>query len=931
MEEISAPDSATPDTEPDVVASVESDVDREESASSEEMFGDEISPDELGIDLEALALAAPNIAGRAKPNPTLTDSGSKRPVGRPPKEDEGLFAWCEQYAYTPGVEYLKLQRSFPKLWEGITINGFIEDIYEPIDEHWLADRWGGGAYQLDIYQRDSTGRSRKSGTKFVEISGLPKAFMGHDGIPHELPSRQNPTSSRKSSDVLRRRMGIGKFRGRDEREYEEAEDSRPPVPRNLDKPLTDASTLYKVMQDSKKSDNEALGVLREAQKDVHTQMQATAQQQADMYRTLLDQQKDEMTRIREEGRMAAESSSAPFKEMLQFMATQGASSSSRDSLDVLRSAHDTAVTQLTKDHSSHLDDIRRSYEGRISQMVGELNRLRSEYTQNSERIRSDYLEKEKSAKDDAFRQYQTQMEMVRTQTSELRERHRDELTTTLREKNETIASMRQDALELRTSLNQKDHDARVSLIERENTLRSEYAERERTLNGRIAALEAESRTALVEERQRLKEEFEDRYEAKLQAAQASFDARVESITQSAELKVQTAESATKSSAASLRRELQAQYEGQTIRLESELGRVKGEHQVKEQLALERSRMEQESAQREREQQRLLMENSAQSREALAEMAKKQLESRLREVTKDLDAQRKENVVLSGSRSIEESSDPFEQLERLNQIKDKLRKHGFTDGAEADKPKNDDSSKEEEKPKDFLGKIMHYGPKFVGPILERIDAATSVAQQSLHQQQAQEQAQELLRSRQALLEHQQQAGQQREAAEQRELALRERREMLQRRRMEREFEIAQERGGVAQDMARRRDVEAAPVASPIPETSFEIADARDFEYPESSSFVAEEVSSIPPGDDMENDGYTQLADYLQKSLSEGKQPSGIVKELKMARMMGMFSQEVLRDVLAENFDDLVSKLGSIHPDLKRPKSRIALKTIVEGMK
>ena len=931
MEEISAPESETPDTEHDVAPAVESDTDLEDSSSSEDMFSDEITPDELGIDLASLALAAPNIAGRAKPNPTLTDSGSKRPVGRPPKEDEGLFAWCEQYAYTPGVEYLKLQRSFPKLWEGITINGFIEDVYEPIDEHWLADRWGGGAYQLDIYQRDSTGRSRKSGTKFVEISGLPKAFMGHDGIPHELPSRQNPTSSRKSGDVLRRRMGIGKFRGRDEREYEEADESRPPIPRNLDKPLTDASTLYKVMQDSKKSDNEALGVLREAQKDVHNQMQATAQQQADMYRTLLDQQKDEMSRIREEGRMAAENSSAPFKEMLQFMATQGASSNSRDNLDVLRSAHETAVTQLTKEHSSHLDDIRRSYDGRISQMMDELNRLRSEYTQGSERIRSDYLEKEKSAKDDAFRQYQTQMEMMRTQTSELRERHRDELSTALREKNETISAMRQDLAELRTSLNQKDHDSRMSLIERENTLRSEYAERERTLNARITSLEGQSRTTLVEERQRLKEEFEDRYDAKLQAAQASFDTRVEAITQSAELKVHSAEAGAKASIASLRRELQAQYEGQTVRLESELGRVKGEHQAKEQLALERSRMEQEAAQREREQQRLLMENSAQSREALAEMTKKQLESRLREVTKDLDAQRKENLALSGSRSAEESSDPFEQLERLTQIKDKLRKHGFTDGADIDKAKDDDSSKEDEKPKDFLGKIMHYGPKFVGPILERIDAATSVAQQSLHQQQAQEQAQELLRSRQALLEHQQQAGQQREAAEQRELALRERREMLQRRRMERELEIAQDRESTAQDMARRRDVEVAPVASSTSEGSLEIADVEEFAYPESSNLVMGEAPSTPPGDDMGSDGYTQLADYLQKSLSEGKQPSGIVKELKMARMMGMFSQEVLRDVLAEDFDVLVSKLSSIHPDLKRPKSRIALKTVVEGMK
>ena len=119
---------------------------------------------------------------------------------------------------------------------------------------------------------------------------------------------------------------------------------------HIDKPLTDASTLYKAMQDTKKSENEALGVLREAQKDVHTQMQATAQQQADMYKTLLEQQKEEMRRVREESARAAESSSAPFKEMLKFMSVQGNDSSTRSNLDALRQAHDTAIQSLTREH-----------------------------------------------------------------------------------------------------------------------------------------------------------------------------------------------------------------------------------------------------------------------------------------------------------------------------------------------------------------------------------------------------------------------------------------------------------------------------------------------------------------------------------------------------------------------------------------------------
>ena len=183
--------------------SEESVADEDTSISSAEALADsedEITPDELGIDLDSLTINSPNILGKAKPKPSLNTSNDKRPVGRPKKEDEGLFAWCEQFEYTPGVELLKLQRVYPKTWEGMSIGGFIEEVYEPIDEHWLADRWGGGSYQLDAYQRDSTGRSRKTQVKHVEISGVPRAYMGNDGRPHLLPSQiSRSTSSRRSS------------------------------------------------------------------------------------------------------------------------------------------------------------------------------------------------------------------------------------------------------------------------------------------------------------------------------------------------------------------------------------------------------------------------------------------------------------------------------------------------------------------------------------------------------------------------------------------------------------------------------------------------------------------------------------------------------------------------------------------------------------
>lgn len=973
----------TNSTEEELVENVEesNDENAEESNPKDPTdFGDEISADDLGIDLDSLTMNAPNILGKANPKPSLTSSVSeKRSVGRPAKEDEGLFAWCEQFSYTPGVDYLKLHRLYPKTWEGMSIGGFIEEVYEPIDEHWLAERWGGGSFQLEAYQRDSTGRSRKTQVKHIEISGLPKSFMGTDGRVHQLPPHSSlSNSSRRSSDVLRRRMGLGRFRNRDQDDdrYEEYDDSNvesmPPRPRptqNVDKPLADASALYKVLQDTKRSENDALGVLREAQKDVHTQMQATSQQQTEMYKTLLEQQKEEMRRVREESRHAAENSSAPFKEMLQFMASSRGDSSSRENLDALRSAHDSAIQSLSREHSTHLDDLRRSSEARQTQLMDELNRTRTEYAQQIERFRSEYLEKEKSAKDDAFRHYQTQLTILQTQNSESRERHRDELSNALREKNELITQLRQDLQDLRTNLNNKDHTSRMALIERENAIRQEYNERERTLNERIIKLESTAKQDLLEERQRMKEEFEDRYTAKLEAMKTAYDTRIDTITATADLKVQSAQkeaklisenaqNEAKSQVGITKKEIQAQYESQITRLESQIESMRSEHNSREQLSLERSRLEQESAQKERENQRLILESTAQSKEVLAEMNRKQLESKVRELQKDLERAKKEQEDLASS-FIPESNDPFEQLEKLNAIKDRLKAHGFIDSSDNTDKSDEDKEPEEEKPKDFLGKILHYGPQFIGPILQRVDAATQVAQQAVAQQQqqqvdaqealrlqAQMQAQEALKSKEQMIAQQRQLEYEQNAAIERENALRERREMLIQRRQEREQSLAEEQQRIAMaqqiELARQQSQTTEPsepnlqVETVIVDELTEIpqADVENTLHPNPNveplpqNINTEMESEMTPA---EQDAFRQLADYVNKSISEKKKANSVVNELKMASMMGMFSKEDMSNVVNRDFEELVTIMSGFHSNLRTPKARTFMKTIVEGMK
>ena len=52
---------------------------------------------------------------------------------------------------------------------------------------------------------------------------------------------------------------------------------------------------------------------------------------------------------------------------------------------------------------------------------------------------------------------------------------------------------------------------------------------------------------------------------------------------------------------------------------------------------------------------------------------------------------------------------------------------------------------------------------------------------------------------------------------------------------------------------------------------------------------------------------------------------------MALVMGMFSRDTLNELLAEDFDVLVERVSAIKPSLRSPKSRKALKTVMDGMR
>ena len=187
-------------------------------------------------------------------------------------------------------------------------------------------------------------------------------------------------------------------------------------------------------------------------------------------------------------------------------------------------------------------------------------------------------------------------------------------------------------------------------------------------------------------------------------------------------------------------------------------------------------------------------------------------------------------------------------------------------------------------------------------------------------------------------------QEQQAAAQREMQLRERREMLMQRRLEREQEnqMLDERRQMAEQLETQRAMNAqayeeSDVEIEIPQMNeaVEIQVQNDVQESATTFETQEYVEPVLEVNEMQdatqNEGYVKLAEYLSDSLNQKKAPKSMVNELKMAKMMGMFSQEILDEVLSQDFDELVNILSGIRSNLRSPKSRIALKSVMEGLK
>jgi len=278
-------------------------------------------------------------------------------------ELENLYEWTEKYEYQPGVQYIRVSRAYPKVWEGVPIAGIIEDVHEPFDSDYLVETWGGGTYKLAAIQLDPDGKSRTVDRKTITIQGLPYAFRGQDGTPHPLPQSQSIRDNMRYRQDRDEERDIGEG-------FRQAE-------------TVTAADLYNIAAANNSNrggtDPETLEVLRNAQNDVQNHMQKAMEQQANLHQSTIQAQREEMQMMRERISDQSDQAQAPFQHAMSMMENRGniEMQMMQSQLDAMRSEHTNQMQMMQNEHGRVIDSLQR-----------EADRMRDDSRMREENIRA---------------------------------------------------------------------------------------------------------------------------------------------------------------------------------------------------------------------------------------------------------------------------------------------------------------------------------------------------------------------------------------------------------------------------------------------------------------------------------------------------------------------------------------------------------------
>jgi hypothetical protein len=154
--------------------------------------------------------ARPPAGGKTYDSPVLREMQHK--------EERGLRDWMETLA-PDGEVKVNIRRKTPMLGpRGEPINGSLETVEDRIDEEYIREHWGGGAYSLSIMTPRPDGQFKIAKNISIKVAGAPKMH----GRVLEYPTGVPTAAAAEATDSLAERA----FESMERREREAREDAR---------------------------------------------------------------------------------------------------------------------------------------------------------------------------------------------------------------------------------------------------------------------------------------------------------------------------------------------------------------------------------------------------------------------------------------------------------------------------------------------------------------------------------------------------------------------------------------------------------------------------------------------------------------------------------------------------------------------------------
>jgi len=378
-----------------------------------------------------------------------------------------LRSWMQKWAYTPGLQFVRLARLSPAEYppgSRQSIAGDLEDLMEPWDSNEIAARWGGGVYTVSAIQASDTNARRVVERKRIELAGPPRAVPGHDGAP--VPITSATTTAAMPQQVTQGGNVVD---------------------------LTAA--LSRVTQQAQES--QSVAALQQSYRESRAELaQITARHQA------------EVAELRKEMRASATDRDAPAREALAAQQRQFDRSmeAHQVQLDALRAQYESQTAALLRTHEKAQEAREASHQTALTalrdQHRNELEQVRGLARVEVETLRND-LNRERSERDRDNRDMRAQVDTLRAEAATAGDRRANEARETAKTLYEPqITQLRAELVEARRSAETARAEARADAEKRERDVRAqleavntakESAIRS-TLEARIVGLEADVRS-----------------------------------------------------------------------------------------------------------------------------------------------------------------------------------------------------------------------------------------------------------------------------------------------------------------------------------------------------------------------------------------------------------------------------------------------------